>query len=76
MFKILLILTVFQEEENKLRVLGQCAQEFVKRLCNIFQHWEHPGFIQDWEQHVKDADFQDKHKLHAVGQYSQELVKI
>ena len=41
-----------------------------KTLGNIFQHWENPGFIQDWEQHVQDADFEEKHMLHALGQYT------
>ena len=58
MFKML-ILTVFQEK--KIQVPGQCAQEFVKKLDNIFQHWENHGFIQDWEQHVQDANLEEKH---------------
>ena len=47
-----------------------------KKLGNIFQHWENPGFIQDWEQHVQDIDIDEKRKLHAVGQCAQEVVKI
>ena len=43
-----------------------------KKLGKIFQHWENPGFIQDLEQHVQDADLEEKNQ---VGQYAQELVK-
>ena len=46
-----------------------------KNLGNIFQHWENPGFIQDWEQHVPDAYPEETHLLNALGQYAQELVK-
>ena len=31
-------------------------QELAKNIDNIFQHWNNPGFIQDWEQHFQDAD--------------------
>ena len=61
-------LDCFPRKKNKLQALGQCAQEFVKKIGNLFQHWENPGFIQDWEQHVQDADFEEKHKLHALDQ--------
>ena len=46
-----------------------------KNVDNIFQHWENPGFIQDWEQHVQYADLEEKHKFHGLGQYAQEFVK-
>ena len=47
-----------------------------KKIGDIFQHWKNPGFIQVWEQHVQGADFEEKHKLHALGQCAQEFVKI
>ena len=60
MFKMLIFK---KRKKNKLQALGQCAQKFVKKQAiYIFQHWENPGFIQDWEQHVQDADFEEKHK--------------
>ena len=27
-----------------------------KNIDNIFQHWNNPGFIKDWEHYVQDAD--------------------
>ena len=57
MYKML-ILTVFQ------RTQVTCAWSICSRICknlgNIFQHWENPGFIQDLEQHVQDADLEEK----------------
>ena len=47
-----------------------------KKLGNIFQHRDNPGFIHDWEQHVQDANLGKNHKLHALGQCAQEAEKI
>ena len=37
-----------------------------KNLDNSFQHWENPGFIQDWEQHVQDLDFDCFHEVNML----------
>ena len=42
-----------------------------KNIDNILQHWKNPGFIQDWELHVQDADHGSlKNLLHALGHYA------
>ena len=50
-----------------------------QKIDNSFQHWENPWFIQDWEQHVEDADLdcfsRKKNNLHALGQCAQEFVR-
>ena len=60
---------------DKISTQVTCSWVICSRICkkldNIFQHWENHGFIQDWEQ---DADFEEKHKLHALGQYFKELL--
>ena len=39
--------------QNKVEIIEFILQEDKE---NIFQHWKNPGFIQDREKHVQDAD--------------------
>ena len=73
MFKMMIV-TVFKGKKQVTGSWSMCSKN-CKKLGKIFQHWENPGFIQNWEQHVQDADLEEKHKLQALGQCAQKIVK-
>ena len=57
----------FPRKEKQVTGSWSMCSKICKKLANIFQHWDNPGFIQDWEQLVQDADFEEKPKLHDLG---------
>ena len=63
-----------RKEKNKFQAPVHCAQEFVKNrqyFPALGKSWFHPGLGAA----CPNTNFEEKHKLHALCPYSQELVK-
>ena len=54
-------------KENTSHMLLVNMLKKLKKICNIFQHWENSGFIQDLEQHVQDADLEENTSFMLLG---------